>query len=249
MLRSVETGQIVEPLDVVSGESRSHPDRPWVMMNMIASIDGATAVDGKSSSLGDEDDLAMFKAIRSVPDVVLVGAGTVKAEDYQPLVLDDQRKQIRNGHGQAADPVLAIVSGRLSVDVEARVFSDAEHKPLILTSTSADPGRLVTLGDAAQVAFLSEMTPRHMLDQLAAASIVLIEGGPTLNAQFVAAGLVDEVNLTISPALVGGESRRIASGPEARPPLDMTLDRALMGQRSLFLRYLKAGATEDLSHG
>lgn len=249
MLRSIDTGQTVDPLELVSGEPRAHPDRPWVMMNMIASIDGATAVDGKSSSLGDEDDLAMFKAIRSVPDVVLVGAGTVKAEDYHPLVLDEQRREIRTGRGQAAEPVLAIVSGRLSVDAEARVFSDADHKPLILTSTSADPGRLVTLGDAAEVAFLAEMTPRRMLEHLSAAGVVLIEGGPTLNAQFVAAGLVDEINLTIAPALVGGESRRIATGPESKPPLDMSLDRVLIGGRSLFLRYLREENMEDLSHG
>ncbi len=77
-----------------------------------------------------------------------------------------------------------------------------------------------------------------MLDQLSAASVILLEGGPSLNGQFARAGLIDELNLTISPSLRGGDSKRIAGNDPIDPPFDMRLDRALIGERSLFLRYL-----------
>lgn len=230
----------VEALDLVNSESRKADSRPWVLVNFVTSIDGATTVKGRSSALGDDDDLAMFKAIRSLPDVILVGAGTVRAEDYRPVILDEERWAIRRERGQADDPILAIVSGSLGVDPEARVFGDPDHKPLILTSTTADPGRLVNLGDMAEIAFLAELTPAMILAQLGAASVVLLEGGPSLTGQFVAAGLVDEMCLTVSPVMVGGDSKRVAVGVEASPPLGMRLDRAHIGAESLFLRYLRA---------
>jgi riboflavin biosynthesis pyrimidine reductase len=96
------------------------------------------------------------------------------------------------------------------------------------------------LGDAAEVIVLDDMTPRSILTRLGAAGVILCEGGPTLVGQFVASHLVDEVNLTIAPTMISGKSARMAHGPEAEPPLDMSLDRMLLGDRSLFLRYLRA---------
>lgn len=245
MLREMTTGDQVEPLGLVNSESRKAEGRPWVTVNFVTSIDGATTVGGKSSPLGDDDDLAMFQAIRSLPDVILVGAGTVRAEDYRPVALDEDRRAIRRERGQTDDPILAIVTGSLGIDPEARVFGDADHKPLILTSTTVDPGRLVNIGDSAEIAFLVELTPAAILDQLGAAGVVLLEGGPTLTGQFVAAGLVDEMCLTVSPQLVAGDSKRVAVGAEASPPLGMRLDRAHMGEHSLFLRYLRAEEKEE----
>ena len=136
-------------------------------------------------------------------------------------------------------PTLAIVSGRLSIDPQARLFSDPEHKPLIITSTMANPSKLAMLGDAADVAFLPSLEPESILGQLGAANVVLLEGGPTLNAQFAGAGLVDEMNLTLRSAVVAGDSKRITNGADIDPILEMTVDRVLQGDRSLFIRYLK----------
>jgi riboflavin biosynthesis pyrimidine reductase len=239
----------IDPLELVLADRRAATDRPWVLMNMISAVDGASAVDGVSSGLGDDDDLAMFKAIRSVPDMILVGANTVAAEDYSPVSLDPERRARRIDRGLAAVPVLAIVSGRLNIDPEARVFSNPEYRPMIITSTEADPTRLMMLGDAAEVVILDEMTPRTILRHLSAAAVVLLEGGPRLNGQFIQSGLVDEANLTISPMLVSGNSARIAVGPEAVPPIEMQLDRVLMGERSLFLRYLASTEAKEGDHG
>ncbi len=110
---------------------------------------------------------------------------------------------------------------------------------MIITSTMADPSKLAMLGDAADVAILPSLEPESILGQLGAASVVLLEGGPTLNAQFAGAGLVDEMNLTLRSAVVAGDSKRITNGADIDPILEMAVDRVLQGDRSLFIRYLK----------
>src|SRR3990172_11815904 len=96
-----QPGVIDDLVGLVMGSDRAATGRPWVMINMVASIDGATTVQGRSTGLGDEDDLAMFKALRAVPDVILVGAGTVRAEDYGPVRLDNERIERRRALGKA----------------------------------------------------------------------------------------------------------------------------------------------------
>ena len=224
---------------LVMADERRVEGRPWVMVNFISSADGGTALHGKSSGLGDEDDKTLFQAMRTVPDVIMVGSGTVEAEDYRPVTLDDERRERRLAAGLSEVPLLAIVSGRLGFDPEARVFSDPEHRPMVITGPDAEPAKLALLGDSADVVFLDEVTPARILERLGAAGIILCEGGPTLVGQLVAERTVDELNLTVAPIMISGRSARVAHGPPAEPPLDMRLDRAMFGDRSLFLRYLK----------
>ncbi|HEY4606021.1 MAG TPA: dihydrofolate reductase family protein [Acidimicrobiia bacterium] len=242
MLRSIAPGgqPVDDLLGLYMGDERKAGGRPWLLVNFISSADGGTAIGGKSSSLGDDDDKAVFQALRAVPDVILVGSGTVEAEDYRPVLLDEERRERRLAAGLNEVPVLGIVSGRLSFDPEARVFSDPEHRPMVITGPDADPAKLAMLGDSADVVFLDDVTPANIMERLGAATVILCEGGPTLVGQFVASRMVDELNLTIAPTMIGGRSARIAHGPPADPPLDMRLDRALIGDRSLFLRYLRA---------
>lgn len=228
----------VDPLDLVFSDSRRADGRPWVALNMVSSLDGGTAVDGRSSSLGDEDDYALFQALRTVPDVILAGATTVTSEDYRPVRLDGVRRARRSEEGLTETPTLAVVSGRLSVDPEARLFGDPEHKPLLMTSTSAEPGKLALLGDSADVAILPDLDPASILDHLGAARVVLLEGGPTLNGGFVAAGLVDEINVSVAPRVLSGDSARIIRGPGLAPASEWEIDRVLFGDEMLFVRYL-----------
>jgi 5-amino-6-(5-phosphoribosylamino)uracil reductase len=239
MLRQSVVGEPIEDLvGLYLADEREADSRPWVMINFIASADGGTAIDGKSSRLGDDDDKAVFQALRAVPEVILVGSGTVEAEDYRPVTLDEERRRRRREAGLTEVPVLAIVSGRLSFDPEARVFSDPEHKPIVITGPDAEPAKLALLGDSAEVVILDQVTPGAIVDFLGAARVILCEGGPTLVGQFVGEHLIDEVHLTLAPTMIAGRSARIAHGAPADPPIDMRLDRALYGDRSLFLRYL-----------
>jgi riboflavin biosynthesis pyrimidine reductase len=239
MQRLIPESEQLTPLEMAAADFRNAEGRPWVIVNFVTSVDGATTVDGGSTQLGDDEDQAVFQALRAVPDVILVGASTVIVEDYRPVSLDETRREWRAARGMSPVPKLAIVSGTMSLDVDQRVFSDSEFKPLVLTGPNANPGRLALLGDAADVKILLELNPKSILESLAPAGIVLLEGGPTLTGQFALAGLIDELNLTVSPALVGGDSSRLVGKVSVKPPFGMRLVRVVTGERMLFLRYLR----------
>lgn len=233
-----EESEDVDLLDLVFADDRSVAGRPWVMFNMVASVDGATAVDGRSSALNDEDDKALFSALRAVPDAILVGAGTVRAEDYGPVGLDEDRRSRRVERGLAPTPKLAIATASLSLEPEMRVFGDPEHRPLIITSTDVDDEDLVRFEGRADIVQLDDLGTAPILGALGDVDVVLCEGGPTLNGQIIGDGYIDELNLTVSPLVAVGSSQRIAQG-DSRPPVDMRLDRSLRGEKSLFLRYVR----------
>ena len=109
---------------------------------MVVSVDGATQVDGRSGGLGGPADRRMFLSLRSIADVILVAAGTVRAEHYgPPRTSPDQRAQ-RLAHGQAECPRIAIVSGSLDLDLDAALFTEATEPPLLFTSPAADPAKV-----------------------------------------------------------------------------------------------------------
>jgi 5-amino-6-(5-phosphoribosylamino)uracil reductase len=241
MLRNLQLdGAVVDdPLGLYLSDQRGRSDRPWVLLNMISSVDGATTVDGTSTALGDADDRTLFKALRAIPDVILVGAGTARAEDYQPVRLDEDRRSRRRAAGLEEVPRLVVLTGRLSLDPSARLFSDPDYKPIVLTRRGAPPDRVEALSDVADIAMIDDLDAKGIIDHLGGAKVILCEGGPSLNGQLIESDLVDELNITIAPMVASGESRRIAHGVATAAPLDMRLDRALRGDRSLFLRYLR----------
>jgi len=241
VLRVATTGEeIADPLGLFMGDQRQAEGRPWVLVNMVSSADGATSVDGTSTGLGDDDDFTLFRVQRALPDVILVGAGTVRAEDYGPIRLDNERRSRRLERGQESTPRLAIVSGRLNLEPDARVFSDPSNIPIVFTDAAVTSERRDEFAGVADVVALETLDAKAMIDYLGDMSVVLCEGGPSLIGQLVSSGLVDEMNLTIAPVMVSGESRRVAHGTPAMPPLDMRLDRVILGDRSLFLRYLNS---------
>ncbi|MGH8946825.1 MAG: dihydrofolate reductase family protein [Acidimicrobiia bacterium] len=239
MLRHLDTGDPVDLLPMLFAEEREGQGRPWIMFNMVVSVDGGTAVDGSATPLNDPDDKMLFRALRSVADYVLVGAETVRAEKYGPVRLDDEHLVQRRRAGLDHLPRLAIATRSADLDPAARAFSDPERPTMVITGVDADPSRVEALSEVAEVAQLDDLSPAGIIDHLGDADVVLCEGGPTLNGQFFATGLVDEVDLTIAPYLISGKSARIAHGETADPPLDMRLDRTLIGDVSLFLRYLR----------
>lgn len=246
MLKGVTTGQeITDPLGLYMADRREAEGRPWVLVNMVSSVDGGTAIDGTSTGLGDDDDLTLFKVQRALPDVILVGAGTVRAEDYRPVRLDGERRSRRVDRGQEPTPRLVIVSGRLSLKPDAKVFSDPSNPPIVFTGSEVDPGRRDEFAGVADVVALDDLDAEAVIEYLGDFSVVLCEGGPSLIGQLVSVGLVDEINLTIAPMMLSGESKRVAYGAPAVAPLDMQLDRLILGDRSLFLRYLNTNSITE----
>ncbi|HEY6533511.1 MAG TPA: pyrimidine reductase family protein [Acidimicrobiales bacterium] len=229
----------IDPVEAYD-EPRPPEGRPWVVTDMVASVDGGTAVAGRSGGLGGPGDKAVFRALRSIADVILVGAGTARAENYRAVVVDDAARQRRTARGQRPVPRLALVSGRLDLDPTSPMFTDAAEAPLVFTTAAAaqrsdaftDVAEVVAAGDDA-VELPVVMAQLHER----AVGIVLVEGGPTLNGQLVAAGFVDEWCLSVAPMLLAGKSARVAHGPDPAAPIGLELHRLLEEDGYLFATY------------
>ncbi|MBL8776260.1 MAG: pyrimidine reductase family protein [Acidimicrobiales bacterium] len=234
----------VDPVTTYAGDARPAPEgRPWVLVNMVASTDGATAVEGRSGALGGPVDRAAFTALRAIPDVILVAAGTARAEGYGPPRTPPELQAARQARGQTAKPRIALVTRTLDLDFDGELFSDPASRCLVIAPEDADSERLAAAAGVADVVIAGRggVDLPAALAHLAAAgtTVVLAEGGPSLLGQLVAADLVDELCLTLSPTLVAGESARIVHGPDLPSGLaPLHLDRVLEQDGTLLLRYL-----------
>lgn len=215
---------------------------PWLFANMVMTIDGATAIDGRSSSIGDEQDGVVFRALRTVADVVLVAAATARAEGYKRPQLPAHLATWRRSSGMSEVPRIALVSTSLEFDLAP--FED--EPPIVITSESSPRSRRGHLASQTDVLVCGD----ERVDLAAAVSRlresglgrVLSEGGPSLNGQLAMADLVDEWCVTVAPLVVAGESKRIVSGAPIDPDgRSFRLDRALVGTTSLFTRWVRSG--------
>lgn len=217
-------------------------NRPHVLVNMVASTDGATVVEGVTAKLGSPGDKRVFSLLRSLADVILVGAQTVRAERYGPPKVTAEAQARRVARGQTPLPRIAVVSRSLELDWSSRLFADGSYRPLILAPASADSSALRQAGDVADVLVAGQRSVdlADALGQLwrSGIAVVLCEGGPTLNAQLAQAGLLDELCLTLAPALVGGPNRPGIIGAAHLPGrINLDLLHVLEENGFLFLRY------------
>ena len=232
------------PIELVADAIRTPPlNRPWVAVNMVASIDGAIEVEGRSGALGSPADRAMFHALREMPDVILAGAGTVRAENYGPVNLDEAAQARRVARGQQPLPRLAVISGSARLDPTSRLFSDPTQRPIVITTESAPANAVAALREVADVliAGVEKVDLRDAFAQLREQELttLLCEGGPTLNNQLLADDLVDEWCQTISPILVGGNAARGAHGPTMGTANNLKLTRVVVDDDVLLLRYAR----------
>jgi riboflavin biosynthesis pyrimidine reductase len=230
----------VDPGDVY-GDVPPADGRPGVRLNMIASIDGATSVDGLSGALGGPADRRVFFAMRAVTDVVLVAAGTVRAEGYGPAELPPETRDARQRQGQTPVPAIAVVSRTSNLDWRSPFFTAATVRPLVVTVASAPSEQRARAAEVADVVIAGEkdVDLSRALGAIAdrGARSVLAEGGPSLNAQLAGAGLLDELCLTLSPSIVGGHAKRIVTGPALDPRSPLYLRSVCEDDGYLFLRY------------
>lgn len=234
----------IDALEQYAGGRRPRDGRPWIFLNMVASLDGAVAVDGRSGGLAGEADQKLFQALRTFADVILVGAGTVRAERYGPPATDSAERAMRESH--AAWPVarVAVATRSASLDYSGRLFTEPTSRPLLLTTTSAPDERVSHAREVADVVEAGDDeldldTALRALGEVGA-RVVLCEGGPHLNGSLLSAGLVDELCLTVSPLLVSGGADRIVAGDALPDPLGLELLHVLEDDGFLFLRYRRA---------
>jgi riboflavin biosynthesis pyrimidine reductase len=239
-----DPGDIDDVAGLVARDARPTPARrPWLLVNMITSLDGAVSIDNRSGGLARPADKAMFSALRAVGDVVLAGAGTVRAEHYGPARPSADLRAARRDRGQAEVPRVAIVTRSLDLDLTRPLFTEGEVRPYVLTCESSPPERRTAAAAVADVIVAGDVT----VDLPAAMAAlhdrevrtITCEGGPHLNGDLVLADLVDEWALTLTPLLVGGDARRSTSGPLPPAPLEMHLDRLLEGDGLLLTRWLR----------
>ncbi|SEO41426.1 dihydrofolate reductase family protein [Trujillonella endophytica] len=210
-------------------------------VNFVGSLDGAIAIEGRSGGLGSPGDKRVFRTLRALADVVLVGAGTATAEGYRPVAADSAVGALRTALGRPATAPIAVVSRQVSLAPGDRLAVDSTF---LVTCAASDAGRRAALADVGVTVLVcgeDEVDLPLALDRLAERGLeqVLCEGGPALFAAALAAGCVDELDLTIAPALVGGESRLLpwALAEPARPRLTQLLE----SDGVLFTRYALGG--------
>ncbi|WP_229866898.1 pyrimidine reductase family protein [Streptomyces gelaticus] len=218
-------------------------DGPWLRANMVSTLDGAAQHDGRSQPISCASDMRIFGTLRGLADVVLAGAETVRLEGYRPARARDAFAARRAAAGQGPAPAIAVVSGSLDLDFSLPLFTEPLVPTLVLTGAGAPQGRIDEARRAgAEVVIAGEASrvdPARAVRELADRGLkrLLTEGGPRLLGQFVAAGVLDELCLTLSPMLTAGNAQRIAGGPSVAVPERFTLASMLEEAGFLFTRY------------
>jgi riboflavin-specific deaminase-like protein len=217
-LRSLlpEATDHVDLVEVYSRDVRSPSGRPFVRVNMVSTLDGAIALGGRAGQISGPADRSLFFVLRALADVVLVGAGTVRAENYGPVKLPEDVQQTRVRRGQSALPRLAVVTHRVDLDFGSRLFAAGSARPIVIAPGGADPqaldkARLVSDVLASGTESVDLPSALAELGDLGA-RYILCEGGPTLNQGLVEKSLVDEFCITLSPKLVVGGGDGLVRG-------------------------------------
>ncbi len=232
-------------------DAHPHADRPYLVLNMVATADGHVTIEGRSGAIGNDADRELFHELRGQVDAVMAGAGTVRTENYGRLVRDPDRRARRERAGLAPDPLAVIVSGRLALTPDIPLLQDPDSRVVVLTASDDElegcKARIEYLrpDDATGAADeLRERVPRLTLAPLMrrlredhGVGTVLCEGGPHLNAALLREHLVDELFLSVAPKLSAGPGPTVVEGPAIDPPVEMGLAGVMEAGDHLFLRF------------
>ena len=228
---------VAEQLAELDFKELAHQDRPYLALNFATTLDGRAAINGRSGPIGSDTDTEILQRLRTRVDAVMIGAGTMRAERYGRMVSDADFRAYRERTGLAHDPLAVIVSNRLDVPWDAKLFSDGGGLVVIFTASQEEPPETatpVTLVRHPEGVELDRAL-EWLLTERGIRS-VLCEGGPTLHGRLRESGLADELFLTFAPKIAGGEGPRVLEG--ALPDVDeVELAWLLESQGELFARY------------
>jgi riboflavin-specific deaminase-like protein len=232
--RATEPAELASGLDMAK---KARPERPYLVLNMVSSLDGKATIDWRTRGLSTELDRQLFHHLRTQADAVMVGAGTVRIERYGRMAKSDELRDKREREGLSRDPLAVIVSARLDLPADLPLLNEPEQPVVIATGSDAT---LEGLGDQVEYARVGDDLPLLMarLRDEHGVHSVLCEGGPTLNSHLLAAGLVDELFLTLNPKLAGGAAAlTIVAGRELVEPAELELISVAEGGGDLFTRW------------
>lgn len=245
--QAIPPGPDVSPQERYAGlglGERADGDRPYVVCNFVSSADGKATVSGRTAPLAGAGDKAAFHLLRTEVDAVLAGTGTLGIERYGVPVRDERLIEIRESAGRPGQPLAVIISRSGDIPFEIPLFTDARSRIVLYAPTGT------AVPDCAADMTVHEVDPAHF--ELAAVlrslrrdhevRSLLCEGGPVLFNALLAEELVDELFLTVSPVLVGGDELGITSGARLDMPQPLRLVWALEHDGNLLLRYTRASA-------
>jgi riboflavin-specific deaminase-like protein len=213
------------------------PGRPYLVLNMVSTLDGKATLDWRTKGISSDVDRAVFHQLRTQADAVMVGAGTARTERYGRITKSEELREKRRSEGFEPDPLAVVISGRLDLPADLPLLQEPEQRVVIATASDAE-----LLGVTAQVDYLRvgddlQLLGARLREDYGVRS-VLCEGGPTLNSHLLAAGLVDELFLTLSPKLVGGAAAlTIVAGRELLEPAELSPVWVLEADGELFTRW------------
>jgi riboflavin-specific deaminase-like protein len=213
------------------------PDRPYLGINMVSSLDGKATLDWRTRGLSSDTDRRVFHQLRTQADAVMVGAGTARTERYGRITKSDELRQIRQNEGLVPDALAVVVSGRLDLPPDLPLLNEPEQRVVIATA-SADT--LPGLTGDVEYARVGDDLPRLMayLREQHGVNSVLCEGGPTLNSFLFAADVVDELFLTLNPKLLSGSAAlTIVAGRELVEPAEPGLVSVAEADGELYTRW------------
>jgi riboflavin-specific deaminase-like protein len=215
----------------------AHAHRPYLLLNMVTTADGRATIGGRSGPIGNAADQDLFHALRTRVDAVMVGAGTLRAENYGRLVRKPERRAARVEAGLAPDPLAVVVSGRLDLPEDLPLFQDPDQQVLVATFADGE------LPGAARIEYLrfdeAAVDIERLLRELRERGVrsVLSEGGPTLNAELLRAGGVDELFHCLAPKLAGEPDAPTMVSGVLHETVEMQLVWLLEAESHLFMRY------------
>lgn len=214
----IDARRTFEPADLLG--TLLPPSVQQLRLLAVMTVSGAASVEGTSHSLGNRIDSALLNLLRVWSDAVLVGGGTVRAENYFGVKCTDEDKAERRSRGQAEVPPLAIITESFDFDVDTQLFYDTEVPPLFLApqhrvDDSALAGRREALRNAGgRILSTGDGSAHSIIDALHTHGFnrIVCEGGPGLYDMLLAAGLGDILHLTIDPTLQGNVEKLLFGG-------------------------------------
>jgi riboflavin-specific deaminase-like protein len=237
----VPVGELLSGLDL---GGRALTDRPYTIVNFVASADGHAAYRGRSRWLSDDADRELFHGLREHVDAIMAGTGTLRGERYGRMVRDPERRRRRAAGGFNPEPLAVVMSRSGDVPTDIPLFSDPGSRVVVFTAAELDTASLTAQVDVVRLD-PGELTLTTMMRRLRSAYDVrslLCEGGPTLFGALLQEGLVDELFLSLAPKLTGGGTAPgITAGPELSELCTMSLVWALEHDSALYLRYAVNG--------
>ncbi len=253
------------PLTHVYGrlQLRSNPKRPYIIGNFVSTLDGVVSLNVPGHESGGDisgfnpHDRMLMGLLRAIADVVIVGAGTLRAEpdhvwtaEYIFPAFADAYRQLRAALGKSEPPLNVVVSASGQIDTERRVFQSGEVPVLTVTTTTGarrirkqSIPRWVQVRSAGESKSISVKSILSKVSRARPSEVILVEGGPQLMADFFAEKFLDEQFLTLAPQIAGRDDSAPRPGFVAgktfapQTPLWGTLVSVKRADSHLFLRY------------